>query len=165
MGDVRKVTKEEALVFVVQMYANTNPTKPHEAKAIKNILQTKRDQNGWRFKNHIFCDGCRRELSALDHFLSGLDKHSPEFIRQYQETGAPGGGTVIYDGDRETPRIQVFAHGIDLTCINCGVMRSEPDARTCGVYFYQRPQPWAEYAYTISMSTYWYEKVMRVIGH
>jgi hypothetical protein len=153
---MKQLTKERASEFVRIMYEITNPIKPHEAKTIKSILQTKNHQNGWRFKNHNFCRGCGRELTVLDMFLSGLEHHSAKYIHDYLYEGAPGGGEIIYE-DGENPTIQVFKHGLRVTCVSCGVISGDADSSKCDLYFYKRPR---RPVCVISMSVYWYNKIM-----
>lgn len=156
------VTKQQALAIIDQMYCETNPIKPHEAEIIGDILQNKERHHLWRFKRHVFCGGCRRELTVLDMFLSGLKFHSPQFISDYLYKGMnTGGGRIVYkDGDALT--IQVFKHGLPVSCIVCGVSHDEAGPISdCGIYFYQRPGGGTKL--TISMSELVYKNLLKKI--
>ncbi|MER8445687.1 hypothetical protein NKH52_21085 [Mesorhizobium sp. M1066] len=133
-----QLTSIQSEAFVRQFYLNTNPIKPFEAEIIQNILQTDVPQHDWRTLNHIFCKGCRRELTALDLFLSGLKQHSPKFIDDYLHNGASGGGEVAYSDGRHCD-IQVFHHDLHVVCIQCGTEMDEATPQD-HIYGYKRPK-------------------------
>jgi len=154
------LSKSQALEIIKEMYAQTNPIKPHEAKIIGHILQTDEPQHEWRFKSHVFCEGCGRELTALDNFLSALEHHTPKFIHDYLYEGANPHGDAIFE-ESGFPRIQVAKHPISITCIACGVVHSSEASTKCDIYFYQRP---VKGKHVISMSEYWHKRIMKTIA-
>lgn len=154
--NINPLSETEARHVIKRMYELTNPIKPHEERIIANILQTKNHQRDWRFKNHVFCKGCNRELTILDMFLSGLNHHSPKFIHDYLYENGPSGGKIVYD-DGTLPKIQVFTHGLQIVCVNCGSENASDVPARCDLYFYKRP---VKGRCDISMSVYWLEKLL-----
>jgi hypothetical protein len=59
---------------------NGNPIRPHEAAIVSSILRIHTGEHFWRFQKHVYYPGCRRELTTLDYFLSGLKHHTVDFI-------------------------------------------------------------------------------------
>ncbi|WP_093285733.1 hypothetical protein [Verrucomicrobium sp. GAS474] len=157
---MKRLTKEQAAAFISKANMLTNPVKPHEARIIQNILQGSETLHGWRFKNHLFCQGCHKELSVLDLFLSSLERHSPQYLHDYLYEGKiSSGGETIYEAEGQ-PTIQVFKHGLTVICTGCGVANRSENALGCDYYLYSRPvRPNG----VISLSEYWFEKIMAQI--
>jgi len=158
------ISKEAALRIVKYVHAETNPMKPQEAEIIGNILQNHEKHELWRFKRHVFCQGCRRELSVLDMFLSGLKFHGPQFFSDFIYKGLnTQGGEIIYTDNSELT-IQVFKHGLPITCVVCGVVHGEGVVSPLGCDYYSYERPGGLTDVTISMSASVYQALQTKIG-
>ncbi|WP_156219777.1 hypothetical protein [Pandoraea apista] len=155
---MKKLDQRTAVEVVKVAFEITNPIKPHEAKIIANVLGGE-VRHEWRFKNHVFCRGCRRELSALDMFLSSLEHHPPSMLREHvYGDRAPRLGAVVYESD-DGPKIRVMDHSISVTCVNCGVVNESSDDNRCNIYIYSHPVIPPTLT-EISMSTEIYNQVL-----
>ena len=139
--------------FIEHIYSITNPIKPHEAEVISSVLGHKFGQHAWRFRKNHFCEGCSREMSALDYFFSALRQHSVAFINR-QVMGNPEEGVIDYIGNQFEVRIdqikvEIAYHALDIMCLNCGTVNYgiDPELEQAGGgsgggyvrYFYVHP--------------------------
>lgn len=143
------LTEADKLRLVEYVYANTNPVRAHEAGIISSILGHKFGQHVWRVRKNHFCDGCRREMTVLDYFLTALQMHSVEFINRSifgefeLEEESPVG--LQLDVRAAESRIDIATHALDVLCAVCGTLNHgvEPDSTGGGPryvrYLYGHP--------------------------
>lgn len=111
--------------YLNQVYKLTNPIKPHEAEIISSILRIHTGEHFWRFQKHVFCGGCRRELTVLDYFLTGLQHHDVEFILKQVCPDYEEHGTCDHEADAiNVDKIEVVDHAMPVMCTQCGFLNN-----------------------------------------
>jgi hypothetical protein len=116
-----KLTEPQKKQFLNVVYGHTNPIRPHEAAIVSSILRIHTGEHFWRFQKHVYCPGCRRELTTLDYFLSGLKHHTVDFILKQICPDYEQHGTCDHEADAiNVDKIDIVPHGIQIDCIACG---------------------------------------------
>ena len=119
-----ELSDNEEKDLLKHVYKHTNAIKPHEAEIISSLLKIHTGEHHWRFQRHIFCEGCHRELTVLDYFLSSLKHHSINFILKEVCPDFEKDGTCDHEADSiSVDRVDVVEHGMEISCVNCGVTR------------------------------------------
>jgi len=126
------LTSDQKQRFFEAVNRRTLPIRPHEATIVRDILQASFPQDGWRSLQHVFCNGCRRELTPLDYFLTSIRHHSPDFLRNQIETRRAS--------NEERHSIEIVDHPISITCSNCGLSRDLSNNASECIYLYRHPK-------------------------
>ncbi len=99
----------------------TNPATNYEIGVINTILGIKKRADEWRFQKGIHCYRCSRELTILDFFLSGIQDHSIEEIKDLVVKDLKDPGQCEHDDDPNLINyVEVADNTSPITCCNCG---------------------------------------------
>ena len=116
-----KLTEPQKNNSLMSYIGTPNPIRPHEAAIVSSILRIHTGEHFWRFQKHVYCPGCRRELTTLDYFLSGLKHHTVDFILKQICPDYEQHGTCDHEADAiNVDKIDIVPHGIQIDCIACG---------------------------------------------
>lgn len=104
-----------------QVKTETNPASTYEIGVLNTITGFHKTAGEWRFQKGISCEKCRRELTILDYFLTGIQHHSLDGIKKFICPDFQSKSNCNHHIDPElVDRYEIADHANPIICVNCG---------------------------------------------
>lgn len=101
--------------------SETNPATDYEIGIMNAILGTNIPKEGWRFRKNVHCGGCKRELTILDYFLTGIQHHSVHGVKEFVSPGEGDLKMLAFQIDTDNlVKFDIADHPNPIGCVSCG---------------------------------------------